>query len=58
MRNCDEEMAQADLELQQMGFAALDRCLEKGADLEDLRTVAWIAGLTWSPRDTGSRRLA
>lgn len=47
--SADEEMAQVDRELEQMGFEALDRCLEKGAAPEDLKTLAWIAGLEWTP---------
>ena len=46
----DWEMANADLELQQMGLEALDNCYRAGADPEDLKTVAWIAGLKWSPK--------
>lgn len=49
-RNCDEEMVNADQELQQMGMEALDNCYRAGADPEDLKTVAWIAGLNWTPR--------
>lgn len=58
-RNCDEEMTNADLEMQQMGMEALDRCYRNGADPEDLKTVAWIAGLEWAPRsDQQPRRTA
>jgi hypothetical protein len=54
--SADWEMASADLELEQMGFEALDRCLEKGADPEDLKTVAWIAGLQWTPKQYMEKR--
>lgn len=49
MRNCDEEMASADQELEQMGIEALDNAFRAGADPEDLKTLAWLAGVRWSP---------
>jgi len=50
MEPMEQEYAEADREMEQMGFEALDRCAEAGADLEDLKTVAWIAGLSWTPK--------
>lgn len=50
MEPMEQEYVEADRELEQMGFEALDRCAAAGADPEDLKTVAWIAGLNWSPR--------
>jgi hypothetical protein len=49
VRNADEEMANADQELEQMGMEALDNAYRAGADVEDLRTLAWLAGVRWSP---------
>lgn len=46
----DEEMANADRELQQMGYETLDRIHQSGADPEDVRFVGWMAGLiNWTP---------
>lgn len=46
----DQRMAEADQEMLQMGLEALDNCYRAGANPEDLKTVAWIAGIDWSPR--------
>jgi hypothetical protein len=46
----EQEWDEANRETEQMGEEALDRCLEAGANLEDLKYVAWMAGLTkWTP---------
>jgi hypothetical protein len=52
-----EMQDQADRELQQMMCEALDRCLKAGAKQDDLKLLAWQAGLTnWKP--TEQRKVA
>lgn len=51
MNDIDQRMAEADQELQQMGMEALDNCYLAGAKAEDLKTVARIAGLNWTPKE-------
>lgn len=59
MNDIDQRMAEADQELQQMGEAALNRCLQIGAKADDLQYLAWLAGLTnWKPNaDAGTSGL-
>jgi hypothetical protein len=50
MNSAGWEWQQAEQELQEELAAALDRCHEKGAKEDDLRLLAWQAGLTtWKP---------
>lgn len=41
----DQRMAEADRELQQMGEEALQRIAQTGAREDDIKFVAWLAGL-------------
>lgn len=52
----DQRMAEADEELRQMGLEALDNCYRAGANPEDLKTVAWIAGIDWTPKPYTEKR--
>lgn len=54
----DQRMAEADQELAQMACEALDRCLQAGAKPDDLKLLAWQAGVAniWKP--TENRRAA
>lgn len=52
----EQRMAEADQELQQMGLEALDNCYRAGANPEDLKTVAWIAGINWTPKNYTEKR--
>lgn len=48
--SADQEMAEADKEMQELGYQALDRCFQAGADADSLKYLAWMAGLTdWKP---------
>lgn len=48
--SADQEMAEADKEIQQMACEALDRCLQAGAKPDDLTFLAWQAGVGfWKP---------
>lgn len=50
MNSMEQEYAEADRELQFLGYEALDRCLKTGAREDDLKYIAWLAGLTdWKP---------
>lgn len=50
MEPMDQEYLEADRELQELGFKALDRCYESGADKDSLQYLAWMAGLgDWKP---------
>ena len=47
----DQRMAEADRELQEMGYAAMDRLHQAGARLDDIQFVGWLAGLSeWKPQ--------
>lgn len=46
----DQRMAEADKELQEMAYAAMDRLYQAGARLDDIQLVGWLAGLSnWKP---------
>jgi hypothetical protein len=46
----NQRMAEADQELQQMGYESLDRLYKAGASLDDIQFVGWMAGLgNWKP---------
>ena len=52
MDDIDQRMAEADKELQQMAWQALDRCHAKGASLDDLKFIGWLAGCAdWKPSE-------
>ena len=53
----DQRMAQADLELQQMGEEALQRMAQSGAKEDDIKFVAWLAGLEYRNADSGTGSL-
>ena len=47
----DQRMAEADLELQQMAYEALNRCYSAGAKVDDLKFIGWLAGCSeWKPQ--------
>ena len=45
------EQMQADLEMQQMILEALDAAAEGKASEEQIRLLAWHAGVTWKPNE-------
>jgi len=48
----EQEYAEADRELQQMGYEALDRLHKSGASVDDVQFVGWLAGLgDWKPTE-------
>lgn len=48
--NAGFEWIQAELEMQEMIQRALDRCADAGVPEEDLKLLAWHAGMTnWKP---------
>jgi hypothetical protein len=50
MEPMEQEFAEADRELQQMGYQALDRLFQAGAKVDDVQFVGWLAGLgDWKP---------
>jgi hypothetical protein len=50
MEPMEQEFAEADRELQQMGYQALDRIYQAGAKVDDVQFVGWLAGLgDWTP---------
>lgn len=50
MNPMEQEYDEADRELQEMGFAAMDRLYQAGAKLDDVQFVGWLAGLgDWKP---------
>ena len=56
MRSADEEMANANLEMQRMAHEALNRCYQRGAKEDDLKFIGWLAGLTdWKPTTSSTQ---
>lgn len=50
MEPMEQEYNEADRELQQMGYQALDRLYQAGAKADDVQFVGWLAGLgDWKP---------
>lgn len=57
MEPMEQEFANADVELQQLIWMSLDRCLEAGAREDDLQFLAWQTGCTdWKPSRQNSAR--
>lgn len=47
MSDIDQRMAEVDRELQMMGEEALKRMQQAGAREDDIKFVAWLAGLNF-----------
>lgn len=56
MSNEEEWAHQLMLERERYAIEALQRCVAAGADPEDLKTVARLAGLNWKPENTNDSR--
>ena len=50
----DQRMAEADQELKEMAYAAMDRLHAAGAKPDDIQFIGWLAGCAdWKPKVNG-----